>query len=277
MSVSLLVGVSEGNWQLIYTSDSSRKGEPPISKMFLAVASVAVVGFANPPPAALKRNWIPFLPRPTYLDDTYAADVGFDPLGLVQLDGPWWSVAGASSLDRRVAWMREAEVKHARLAMLAAAGWPLSELWHGSLAGVSGLPFELDATQGRAPSVLNGNIGEAAPVLLFTLLFSSYLEIRTLDQVHGLTSTGKTLSRETGSSILKSYTPGDLGFDPLNLYGFFGWQARSSTDTDRPATRRTAPPFARLLSVQPSPALNPRPQPPPSTYARPPSCRARCQ
>jgi hypothetical protein len=27
-------------------------------------------------------------------------------------------------------WMREAEIKHCRLAMLAAAGWPLSELWH---------------------------------------------------------------------------------------------------------------------------------------------------
>jgi hypothetical protein len=26
--------------------------------------------------------------------------------------------------------MRDAEIKHSRLAMLAAAGWPLSELWH---------------------------------------------------------------------------------------------------------------------------------------------------
>ena len=30
--------------------------------------------------------------------------------------------------------MREAEVKHARLAMLAAAGWPLSELLDGPLS-----------------------------------------------------------------------------------------------------------------------------------------------
>ena len=29
--------------------------------------------------------------------------------------------------------LREAEVKHARLAMLAAAGWPLSELLDGPL------------------------------------------------------------------------------------------------------------------------------------------------
>ena len=31
-------------------------------------------------------------------------------------------------------WMREAEVKHSRLAMLAAAGWPISELLDGPLS-----------------------------------------------------------------------------------------------------------------------------------------------
>eukprot|EP00967_Tisochrysis_lutea_P116777 scaffold188350_cov39-Tisochrysis_lutea.AAC.1 len=126
---------------------------------------------------------------------------------------------------RRVAWMREAEIKHARLAMLAAAGWPFSELWHGPLAGITGLPFELDSTQGRAPAVLNGNIGEAAPVLALALLFASYLECATLDQVHGLTATGKTISAKSGQPVLKTYTPGDLNFDPFNLYTFFGWQA----------------------------------------------------
>eukprot|EP00966_Prymnesium_polylepis_P315325 7285828-Prymnesium_polylepis.1 len=33
--------------------------------------------------------------------------------------------------QKKVVWMREAEVKHARLAMLAAAGWPLAELANG--------------------------------------------------------------------------------------------------------------------------------------------------
>ena len=111
-------------------------------------------------------------------------------------------------------WMRSSELKHGRLAMLAAAGWPLSELWHGPLASVTGLPFELDPTQGRAPSVLNGNLLEAWPVLLFTLVFSSWLELRTLDQVHGMTALGKTINKE-GVVVEKSYVPGDLGFDPL--------------------------------------------------------------
>jgi light-harvesting complex II chlorophyll a/b binding protein 4 len=51
--------------------------------------------------------------------------------------------------------MREAEIKHSRLAMLAAAGWPLSELWHQSLANTLGLDSIL-AAENRAPSVLNG-------------------------------------------------------------------------------------------------------------------------
>jgi len=174
------------------------------------------------------KNWIPFgkgpFPaRPPYLDGTYSADVGFDPLGLVEREGWWWKVAGARTPARRVAWMREAEVKHARLAMLAAAGWPLSELWHGPLTQLTGLPFELDATFGRAPSVLNGNLGEAWPVLLFTLVFSSFLELKTLDQVYGLTALGKTINKQ-GIVVEKSYVPGDLNFDPLNLYGAFGFQ-----------------------------------------------------
>jgi len=47
-------------------------------------------------------------------DKTLAGDWNFDPLGLA--DEP-----------KKLAWYREAEIKHARLAMLAAAGWPLSE------------------------------------------------------------------------------------------------------------------------------------------------------
>jgi len=203
------------------------------------------LGVAAPPTRALK-NWIPFLKRPAYLDATYAADVGFDPLGLVTMDGPWWDVAGASTLPRRVAWMREAEVKHARLAMLAAAGWPLSELWHGPIAGATGLPFELAETQGRAPAVLNGNIGEAAPILAFIVLFSSYLECKTLDQVHGLTSTGKTISATSKQTVMKTYVPGDLGFG-----------TRHHTIFVHPSNPKDAsPPKHRVSPVQtPSPCM----------------------
>jgi len=160
-----------------------------------------------------------FLPRPEYLDDTYAADAGFDPLGLVMMDGPWWNVPCASTPKRRLAWMREAEVKHSRLAMLAAAGWPLSELWNAKIADWFELPYGLEVTGGRAPSVLNGNLLSAYPILIVFLLVIVWLEVKTLDQVHGLTATGKT---RLGDNIVEmTYTPGDLGFDPLGLYSFF--------------------------------------------------------
>jgi light-harvesting complex II chlorophyll a/b binding protein 4 len=164
-------------------------------------------------------SWLPFLPRPSYLDGTYPGDAGFDPLGLVNKDGWWYDIAGAKTPERRLAWMREAEVKHARLAMLAAAGWPLSELWHARIASVTGLPYVLGETSGRAPSVLNGNLGPWGVMLGFATLFASWLELNTLDQVHGLTATGKTWDGR--EEVIKEYTPGDLGFDPLGVYATY--------------------------------------------------------
>merc|ERR1711939_1144985 len=70
-------------------------------------------------------------------DGTLAGDMSFDPLQI------------ADNSDK-LAWYREAEVKHARLAMLAAFGWPVSEITNfGNLLN----------TDGRAPSLLNGGLG----------------------------------------------------------------------------------------------------------------------
>eukprot|EP00957_Ditylum_brightwellii_P038134 2883633-Ditylum_brightwellii.AAC.1 len=58
---------------------------------------------------------------------------------------------------------REAEVKHARLAMLAAAGWPLSEVFDKKIASALNLAPVLDAND-RAPSLLNGGLGKISPL-----------------------------------------------------------------------------------------------------------------
>jgi hypothetical protein len=79
---------------------------------------------------------------PTALDGSFAGDVGFDPLGFSN---------SKESLYR----MREAEIKHSRLAMLAVTGWPLSELWHNGLAKAVGMDSLL-MSENRAPSILNG-------------------------------------------------------------------------------------------------------------------------
>lgn len=57
---------------------------------------------------------LPFVDAPEYLDGVLPGDVGFDPLGF----------ADESNLAR----MREAEVRHGRLAMVATWGWPIADV-----------------------------------------------------------------------------------------------------------------------------------------------------
>jgi|EP00970_Alexandrium_tamarense_P008035 hypothetical protein len=71
---------------------------------------------------------MPFLPRPINLDGSYVGDVGFDPFYLSSIDKnfagfiqppSWEETNGLPTLY----WMREAELKHGRIAMMAFAGW----------------------------------------------------------------------------------------------------------------------------------------------------------
>ena len=78
---------------------------------------------------SVKSEALPFMPRPQALDGSLAGDVGFDPLGFAK-----------SSCDLMN--YREAEIKHSRLAMLAASGWPLSELFDKKIAAALGwIPY----------------------------------------------------------------------------------------------------------------------------------------
>ena len=54
-------------------------------------------------------------------------------------------------------YMREAEIKHGRLAMLAVVGWPIAELFDKGIAEALGLPIALTKS-GNSPSVLNGGL-----------------------------------------------------------------------------------------------------------------------
>jgi hypothetical protein len=61
------------------------------------------------------------------LDGSLVGDLGFDPLGF------------ARNKDELYL-LREAEIKHSRIAMLAALGWPTSELYHYSISSYFGFP-----------------------------------------------------------------------------------------------------------------------------------------
>jgi hypothetical protein len=78
-----------------------------------------------------KSASIPFMPKPSTLDGSMAGDVGFDPLGLSSIDFDFSKIIVPDAANMReegnglstLYWMREAELKHGRVAMLAAAGW----------------------------------------------------------------------------------------------------------------------------------------------------------
>ena len=166
-----------------------------------------------PPPLARSRmttsdEWytraLPWVERPALLDGSLAADAGFDPAGFA-----------ASKVD--LFNYREAEIKHSRLAMLGAAGWILAEKWDTGIAEALNLPSIIDLNAGRDPSVLNGGLGLISPAYwIAVIVFTGLVEFRG----EVLKNTKKEADKTW--MLTASWTPGDLGFDPLNLYNTLG-------------------------------------------------------
>jgi Chlorophyll A-B binding protein len=86
--------------------------------------------------------------------------------------------------------------------MLAAAGWPISELFDKKIAALLGMAPLLQSAD-RAPSVLNGGLGNVSPVYWGVCLVAA----AAID-LYGI----------FGASKKDGYTPGDFGFDPLGVF-----------------------------------------------------------
>jgi len=93
--------------------------------MALALAFQASAGYVAPlvparalaraeAPQMIKSKAIPFLEAPPLLDGSMPGDRGFDPFDL------------SSGID--IKWLREAELKHGRVCMIAWAGWVAVDL-----------------------------------------------------------------------------------------------------------------------------------------------------
>ena len=142
------------------------------------------------------------------LDGTLAGDLGFDPLGF------------AVSKERLYT-LREIEMKNARIAMLAAVGWPSAELSHLIIATRLGKDSLL-GDDGRAPSVLNGGLNNSFALFTLGLFFAvgGGLELELLRRK-------RLVEKQREVEALDNFfdmfdpdgfdIPGSYKFDPLNL------------------------------------------------------------
>jgi len=154
----------------------------------------------------------PELPRPALLDGSHAGDYGFDP-------------AGFCTTPEELYNQMEAEVRHCRLAMLCAAGWPMAELNSEWFDGY----FLADG--GRAPTILNGGlITDIAfpplPLLGTLALFALFgsREVKTLSTLKCQTLYGNVHKKDL-EGLGQAWpwgVAGDEDFDPLGLYGLLG-------------------------------------------------------
>jgi len=137
--------------------------------------------------AAERSKALPFMNRPALLDGSMAGDVGFDPLGLSDIDG----------VGVDLYWLREAEIKHARVAMLAVAGVLQVELF-GPAPGceMATAPNQMDAFW----QLWNAHPQYIAASLIFIFFIEFFSGIAT------------TSGRESGERA-----PGDFGLDPLGF------------------------------------------------------------
>jgi len=130
---------------------------------------------------------LPFLNRPPLLDGSMAGDVGFDPLGLSNID----------DVGIDLYWLREAEIKHARVAMLAVAGIVQVEIF-GPAPGC-------EAATAKCQMDAFWQIWGSHPqYIAFGLIM-----IMIIETISGIAT---TTGRETGNR-----EPGDFGLDPLGF------------------------------------------------------------
>lgn len=151
---------------------------------------------------------LPWLPKPKNLDGTYPGDAGFDPFYLSSIpknfagfiQPPQWEDMGDGIST--IYWMREAEVKHARVSMLAVVGWLATD-------GAFGMPLRFPGEMYSVENIPTGYVAHDILVeqgsmtfLLLCVAFCEFVTSAALVQV----AKGE-LDREAG----------DFGIDPLGF------------------------------------------------------------
>lgn len=121
---------------------------------------------------------LPFLPRPINLDGSLVGDKGFDPFYLSSipkdfsgfLQPPQWEEKGIPTLY----WMREAELKHGRVAMMAWLGWVATD---GAFGAPLRFPGEVYSVANIPSAYEAHNILVSQGSMTFMLLAAGFIEV----------------------------------------------------------------------------------------------------
>jgi len=147
-----------------------------------AAPSAAARRRAGPISMMAKSRALPWQESPAHLEGMIG-NAGFDPLGL--------------STPQNIKWMREAELEHGRLCMLATTGYILVDL---------GVKFPGDKY--AALSSFTAHDATASYELFYVLLLTGTCETIKFSQIYSMMfNEGQWADRQ----------PGDFGFDPLKL------------------------------------------------------------
>merc|ERR1711990_951026 len=119
----------------------------------------------------------------------------FDPLGFCSEDGS----SNEKVSEGKVRFYREVEIKHARVAMLAAIGFPIAEQFHPLFGG------EIDTNSFSA--------FQQTPLQTF---WPAVVAVIAVIEVLSIIPAFENPNIE-GWAIRTDHSPGDLGFDPLGL------------------------------------------------------------
>jgi len=167
---------------------------------------------------------VPFLPRPINLDGSMVGDFGFDPFYLSSIPKDFSGFIQPPSWEQKTLptlyWMREAELKHARVCMLAWFGWLATDgafgitlRFPGEIYSVANIPTAYEA---HDVLVGQGSMG-------FLLLAVGFVEF----------CTGAVLVEVAKGE--NDRAAGDFGLDPLNFL-----KDKTQEEKDRMALRELA-------------------------------------
>ena len=185
----------------IATSSLSFAG-PSALPLARAVPVITMQEGGPPPVFSVIEDQVP-MPDPEFDANAFAQTLPgitgplgfFDPAGFCSNDNG----AEGTATEGKVRFYREVEVKHCRVAMLAAFGYPLAEVFHplfgGGINGPSFSAFQQTPLQTFWPAVV------------FTIAVIEVLSILPAFEDPNV----------EGWAIKTTHSPGDLGFDPLGL------------------------------------------------------------